>query len=114
MPHVRRLGLEAEDAAAEFLSAQGYTILRRRFRVRGGEADLIGLDGGVLAFIEVKLRRGTAEPLDAVDVKKQQYVFAAAEAYLAHYDGPDCEVRFDVVAVSRQGMTLHKDAFRPR
>jgi putative endonuclease len=115
MPHVRRVGLEAEDAAAEFLSAQGYTILKRRFRARGGEIDLVGLDGEVLAFVEVKRRRSSkSEPLDSMDLKKQECIFAAADSYLAQYDGPPCEVRFDVVTVMPSGMTLHKYAFRPR
>ena len=115
MPHVRRVGLEAEDAAAEFLSAQGCTILKRRFRARGGEIDLVCLDGSVLAFVEVKQRRSSAsEPLEAMDLKKQECIFAAADSYLSKYDGPPCEVRFDVVTVVPNGMTLHKDAFRPR
>ena len=115
MPHVRRVGLEAEDAAAEYLSAQGYTILKRRFRARGGEIDLIGLDGKVLAFVEIKLRRSREkDPLDSMNVKKQECIFAAADSYLSKYDGPPCEVRYDVVTVVPNGMTLHKDAFRPR
>lgn len=115
MPHVRRVGLEAEDAAAEFLSAQGYTILKRRFRARGGEIDVIGFDGDVLVFVEIKSRRSSeGEPLDAMDLKKQECIFAATDSYLSKYDGPECEVRFDVVTVVPNGITLHKDAFRPR
>ncbi|HRK22847.1 MAG TPA: YraN family protein [Fimbriimonadaceae bacterium] len=115
MPDVRRLGLEAEDAAAEFLAAQGYTLVTRRFRAGAGEIDLVAFDGDVLAFVEVKLRRGQgADPLDALDLPKQTKILSAAEIYLARYDGPECEVRFDVVSVTPKGMTLHKDAFRPR
>lgn len=115
MPHVRRLGLEAEDAAAEFLAAQGYTLITRRFKAGGGEIDLVALDGEVLAFVEVKLRRGkSADPLEAMDLHKQTRILEAAQIYLSRYDGPECEVRFDVVAVTPKGMTLHRDAFRPR
>lgn len=115
MPHVRRLGLQAEDAAAEFLAAQGYTLITRRFKAGVGEIDLVALDGEVLAFIEVKLRRGTtADPLEAMDLAKQQRILSAAEIYLTRYDGPECEVRFDVVTVTPKEMKLHKDAFRPR
>ena len=49
-----------------------------------------------------------------MDLKKQECIFAAADSYLSKYDGPPCEVRFDVVTVVPAGMTLHKDAFRPR
>jgi putative endonuclease len=113
MPHVRRLGLEAEDAAAEFLAAQGYTLLTRRFKAGGGEVDLVALDGPILAFIEVKQRKG-GDPMESIDLAKQLRVMAASEIYLARYEGPPCEVRFDVVSMASSGMTLHKDAFRPR
>lgn len=115
MPHVRRLGLEAEDAAAEFLAEQGYTLITRRFKAGRGEVDLVALDGEVLSFVEVKMRRGSsADPLRSMDLQKQTRIFDAAEIFLNNYDGPECEVRFDVVAVTPNGMTLHKDAFRPR
>lgn len=115
MPHVRRLGLDAEDAAAEFLANQGYTLITRRFKAGGGEIDIVALDGPVLAFIEVKLRRRSkADPMEAMDLAKQTKILSAAEIYLNRYDGPECEVRFDVVTATPKGMTLHKDAFRPR
>jgi len=113
MPHVRRLGTEAEDRAAEFLAAQGYTLLTRRYKAAGGELDLVALDGETLAFIEVKRRR-RSDPLDSIDTAKQQRIFAAADLYLARYDGTKGEVRFDVVTEDERGLSLHKDAFRPR
>ena len=112
MPHVRRIGLEAEDRAAEFLASSGYTLLRRRFKAGSGEIDLIGMDGPVLAFVEVKQRRKT-EPLEGVDLEKQRRIFAAANVFLARYEGPPCEVRFDVVTVTGKALRLYKDAFRP-
>ena len=113
MPHFRSLGREAEDAAAEFRASQGYTLLKRRFKAGAGEIDLIALDREVLAFIEVKQRR-VDDPLDSVDLAKQLRIASAAGVYLARWDGPPCEVRYDVVAIGPSGMTLHRDAFRPR
>jgi putative endonuclease len=115
MPSLRRVGFDAEDAAAEFLAGQGYLLLKRRFRAGGGEVDLIGLEGDVLAFVEVKLRRGKGkEPLEALDLAKQERIFAASEVYLGRYDGPPCQVRYDVVTAGPKGFKLFRDAFRPR
>lgn len=113
MPHVRRPGLSSEDAAAEFLAALGFTLLRRRFKAGAGEIDLIALEGSTLAFVEVKERR-TEDPLDAIDPDKQSRIVRAAKTYLATYEGPPCEVRYDVVSVTPKGITLHRDAFCPR
>ena len=50
------LGKRAEDEALEFLSAAGLQLLARNFRRRGGEIDLVMLDGGCLVFVEVRFR----------------------------------------------------------
>jgi putative endonuclease len=43
-----------EDIACEYLTSLGYRILHRNFYCRGGEIDIIALDGDVLVFVEVK------------------------------------------------------------
>lgn len=114
MPRPGNVGSRYEDEAAEFLAAQGYTLITRRFRIRGGEVDLIALDGEVLAFVEVRQRsHPDYAPEASVDRAKQERVFEAATIYLGRFPGPEREVRFDLVAITPQGMTLHKDAFRP-
>jgi len=47
-------GQRAEDCAAAWLSAEGYTIVERNFRVRGGEIDIIAFKDETLVFVEVK------------------------------------------------------------
>lgn len=110
-------GAAAENHAARVLERAGLTILARRYRVRGGEVDLIARHGPTLVFVEVKARRrhlhGT--PAEAVDWRKQRRLAAAARRYLAEHPhrGP---CRFDVVAVvsERGRLRLHwlRDAFR--
>src|ERR1700680_3827737 len=77
-------GTMGEAAAARYLTERGYHVLERNFRCRGGEIDLIALDGGTLVFIEVKLRRTLARgsPLEAVTPLKQARVRKAAQQYL--------------------------------
>lgn len=93
-----RIGAAAEDLAAQFLKARGLTIVRRNFRRRQGEIDLIAKEGATLVFIEVRLR---TNPLfggarESIGKAKQKRLRAAAQHYLAGLsDLPPC--RFDAV-----------------
>ena len=95
-------GREGEEAAACFLRASGFRILRRNFRTRGGEEiDLVCRDQDVLVFVEVK-SRGTEEfgrPLTAVDRKKRRLLVKAAMSWLRMLGMPDIAFRFDIVEV---------------
>jgi putative endonuclease len=65
-----------------------------------GEIDLIGWDGDVLCFIEVKTRTSrdvkTAEA--AVDRHKRREIATVAREYLRRAP-PTCQWRFDIVSV---------------
>ena len=97
------LGSAAERAAAEFLRQRGYHVLEQNFRCRGGEIDLIALDGGTLVFVEVKLRRTLSRgaPIEGVTPLKQARVQRAAQSYLAYSGRIFVRIRFDVISVMR-------------
>ena len=50
----------AEAMAAAYLERQGLTLLERNFRTRRGEIDLVMREGGVIVFVEVRLRTNAA------------------------------------------------------
>ncbi|MGH8136468.1 MAG: YraN family protein, partial [Steroidobacteraceae bacterium] len=54
-PHLE-IGRAAEAAAARHLERIGYRILQNNFRARGGELDVIAMDGPALAIVEVRYR----------------------------------------------------------
>ena len=54
----RQRGCVSEQLAAQYLQAQGLVILARNLRCKAGELDLVGLDGEVLAVVEVRQRSG--------------------------------------------------------
>ena len=97
------LGSGGERAAADFLVARGYHILERNFRCRGGEVDLIALDGGTLVFVEVKVRRTLSRgaPIEAVTAVKQARVRRAAQEYLTFCGRVFTRIRFDVMSVMK-------------
>jgi putative endonuclease len=114
-----RTGREGERLAYYFLRRQGYTMVARNWRTRGrkGEIDLIGFEGEVLCFIEVKTRTSHAvAPAEAaVDAGKQRELRAMAARYLRHRS-PRPPTRFDVVSVYLAAdrapeIELFKDAF---
>ncbi len=117
--NLRRQGTAGEQLAALFLQQHGVRILERNFRSgRSGEIDLIGSDGGVLVFFEVKLRRGTGggAPEEAVTERKQQSICRTADYYRCIHAVPqDAPVRFDVIGVTIANRKAHlrwiRDAF---
>jgi putative endonuclease len=93
---------------------KGYTIVTRRFKASRGEIDLIALDGDVLVFVEVKFRsvKGMRAEENVGDIKIA-HIGRAAREYLLKMEEPERQIRFDVVAIDREGLRHHIDAFRP-
>lgn len=78
-------GGAAEDAVAAFLVRRGLEVLGRNVHCRGGEVDLVCLDGRTVVFVEVRLRTnsrfgGAAESITAT---KRRRVVLAARWWLA-------------------------------
>jgi len=91
-------GLRAEWAAALWLLAKGYKILARRYRVRGGEIDVIARRGATIAFVEVKARGDMDAALIAITAQKQRrFRIAAARWLAANPWATQCTLRADAV-----------------
>ena len=107
------LGADGEEAAARYLAERGCTIVARGYTAKTGEIDLIVLDGGTLAFVEVKDRAkdGFGGPAEAVTRGKQIKIARTAARYLQDLKGPLPPCRFDVVAILDGRIEHIKDAF---
>lgn len=103
MSSAHRLGRDAEDRAAEYLLSRGYTLVTRRYRTRGGELDLVALDGETVVFVEVKARR-TGEPEDGITPQKARRLARAARTFLGELGLDGRPRRFDLVAVDDGGL----------
>ena len=117
----RLVGNDAENLAFRFLQQHGLIPIRRNFRCRLGELDLIMLDQRCLVVIEVRYRGDTSlVPAGlSIDRRKQQKIIRTAALFLAwNQDFATCPMRFDVVAVNSNAageLTVEwiQDAFRP-
>ena len=104
-----RLG---EELTAYYLQKSGYEILRRNFRVKGGEIDIIARKDGIIAFVEVKTRDITAleSGVMAVDKRKRGLVIKAAQEYSYRYPH-DCQPRFDISSVTVRNGKIAKFSY---
>ncbi|MGE5728882.1 MAG: YraN family protein [Gemmatimonas sp.] len=95
------LGEEGERIAEAWLVQRGWRILDRRFRSGHRDLDLVAEREGIVAFVEVKARRGRSfgHPVEAVNWRKQRELTRSAWVWIARYGGAKQEFRFDVVGV---------------
>lgn len=106
-------GVAAEQRAAEYIAAQGLTLLARNWRCRFGEIDLIAKDGKTLIFIEVRARSnpnfgGAASSIGAA---KQGKLIRSAQMYLQTISPlPPC--RFDAICIDGDHLSWLKDCIQ--
>lgn len=96
-----RVGNRGEELAAAFLERNGFKIIERNFRCKGGEVDIVAKEGKTLVFVEVKSRKTLAYgvPQLAVTPFKQRQISKAALTWLARNHKHDSPARFDVIAI---------------
>jgi putative endonuclease len=103
----QKLGRSAENAAADFLEQQRHEILRRNYRCRMGEIDLIVRSpAGTLVIVEVRMRSSTrfGGAAASVDHQKQRRVIRASRHLLATHPAlARSPVRFDVLDLQPDG-----------
>lgn len=75
--------------------------------------DIVALEGETIVFVEVKARSGRFPAEQAITSQKRDRVIRASKHYLDAYDGPEREVRYDVVAIDSNGIRHFRAAFEP-
>lgn len=95
-------GLAYENLALKYLLKNHLTLVKRNFRSRFGEIDLIMKDGDTLTFIEVRFRKNTSHgsSSESVNISKQKKIIKTAEIFLMQNNGWHLDSRFDVIAIS--------------
>lgn len=113
MQNNRKVGEAQETRAALELEKLGYRILKKNFRCRIGEIDLIALHKGSLVFVEVKYRRDSRSgyAVEAVNRKKQQNICRVADYYIRTHCQKIPSCRFDVAAIDGDQFKVYENAF---
>ena len=101
MSYRQRKGLDSERAAAEYLGAQGFEILERRYRFGHKEIDLVARKNELVVFVEVKSSGSAVFGPAELSLRERQRknLVEAAGGYLLEKGiaGPECSYRFDVI-----------------
>ena len=100
-------GKIGEDLACSFLKKQGYQLLERNFRIRGGEIDIVAIDDTTLVYVEVKTRTSHkfGLPEESVGYHKLKFLERASKFYRANRNNLPQLERIDVLAVDLTGST---------
>ena len=97
-----RLGLDAEEAVAAWLSGAGWRVLACRQRSdEGGEVDLVAVDpSGVLVAIEVRARRSrrAGSALESVEARRVERLRRTLATFARASSVPRRGLRVDLVA----------------
>lgn len=113
----RKIGKKGEELAAHYVEERGVNIIEKNYSCPFGEIDLIGMDRKTYVFFEVKYRRTKSfgGPEEAVDVRKQRKISKTADYYrMEHRLFERNSFRFDVLAITEEKITWHKNAFEYR
>ncbi len=109
------LGDLGEIIAESYLKEKKYDILDRNYKSPFGEVDIIARDPeGTLVFVEVKTRKREKpyRPEESVGRWKRERILKTSLFYLKQkglFDRAD--VRYDVIAISSNGINHIKGAF---
>lgn len=94
------IGHRGETAACKYLKQNGYKILKRNYRKKYGEIDIVAQKSDLISFVEVKTRSNKDFGLacEAVTKAKKDRIIKTAQTYINEYK-IDCNFSFDVIEI---------------
>ncbi|MDD6478199.1 MAG: YraN family protein [Oscillospiraceae bacterium] len=97
----QKLGALGEEMVAEYLRKNGYIVIKRNFKSRFGEIDIIAETKTEIIFVEVKTRteNSLVSGVEAVDFYKAERIRKTALGFLSRIK-VDLAPRFDVAEVT--------------
>lgn len=106
--HAKIQGLIGEKKAAAFLIENGYSVLAERWKIRGGEIDIIVSKEKTIVFVEVKKRKSLNSALMAISPRQiRRITFAALQFLERHPEISWDSMRFDAICVPDVGPLQH-------
>ena len=104
-----KIGINGEKVACRFLKQSGYKIIKRNYRKKYGEIDIIAQRDDTLSFVEVKTRERTDIGLacEAVNKSKQEKIIKTAQTYILEND-VDMNYSIDIIEVYHRAGKIEK------
>ena len=100
------LGNNGEKIASEYLEKNHYEIIKRNFRCKQGEIDIIAYDdkNREYVFVEVKTRTNFeyGKPVDSVNKMKQKHIVSATKYYIYLHNLENKYIRFDIIEIYKK------------
>lgn len=100
------LGNYGEKIASEYLEKNNYEIIKRNFRCKQGEIDIIAYDNKnrEYVFVEVKTRTNFkyGKPVDSVNKMKQKHIVSATKYYIYLHNLENKYIRFDIIEIYKK------------
>lgn len=95
------IGSYGEDTALRFLLKKGYTLLRKNYKTKHGEIDIILKEKDIICFVEVKTRYNNffGSPCECIDSKKKRNIIRASLLYIYSEKLFNYNVRYDVIEI---------------
>lgn len=103
------IGYRGETAACACLKSKKYKIIKRNYRKKCGEIDIIAQKDDLLVFVEVKTRKSDeyGAPCEFVTRSKQEKIIKTAKYFLSE-NNFNSNVSFDVIEVYHNGKKIVK------
>ena len=115
MINTKTIGDIYEEKAAEYLINKGYSIVKRNYRYKYGEIDIIAKKGNMYVATEVKYRKNNryGAPEEAVTYSKMKKICKTFCSFCLRYKiDINRPIRFDVIAFSgKDCITHYENAF---
>lgn len=108
------IGKEGENKAIVYLISIGHTILRKNFRKKNGEIDIISRLENTLYFIEVKTwRSALSHPLESLTNKKCDRMRSMAKLFLyeCSWDETNFSISFSLLYVQEEKIDFYTNLF---
>ncbi len=105
--NTKQIGDNGENRAVEYLISNGFAIIERNWRTKGGEVDIIAFKNDTIVFVEVKtLPNGTIDMIQReLNYQKRQRIIKTSKRFLLkHREYNNSYVRFDVIVIDMPGL----------
>ncbi|CAO5682920.1 MAG: hypothetical protein HEEMFOPI_00813 [Holosporales bacterium] len=107
---IHEKGIKGEELALTYFLNKGYSLIAKRYRIKGGEIDLILSDHKTLVIVEVRVRKKWMDAAESIVFLKRQRLTKTAENFIMHHQDMMAQfpfIRFDVVLINKAGDIHH-------